>query len=91
MKNVKYAWLLAAFAVACASNSAAPPAEDPDPEIDPDAANKLPPPEGPPAECRDEAGDPIECSSDDDCCPGFYCGLDPEGSTRIKTCVYGGE
>ena len=107
MKYVKYACLLAALAIACASKSKSSRSEAPDDsnesedffqddaedeaEIDPNAGANLPPAEGPPAECLDEAGDSIQCDSDKDCCKGFYCGIDPEGSTRIKTCVYGGE
>lgn len=41
-------------------------------------------------ECLDSDGYDIECLSDKDCCSGFYCGHDPEGSTRVKTCLYGG-
>jgi hypothetical protein len=29
--------------------------------------------------------------SDGDCCKNFYCGLDPEGNTRQKVCLYGGK
>ncbi len=43
-----------------------------------------------PEQCQ-EAGEKIECLSDADCCKGFYCGIDPEGSTRIKTCIFGGK
>ena len=40
--------------------------------------------------CADAEGYDIECLSDKDCCSGFYCGYDPEGSHRVKTCLYGG-
>lgn len=39
--------------------------------------------------CTDPSGEPLECLADADCCEGFYCGIDPEGSTRIKTCIPG--
>ena len=42
---------------------------------------------GSPPKCTDESGDPRECMADSDCCDGFYCGIDPEGSTRIRTCL----
>jgi hypothetical protein len=37
--------------------------------------------------CTDESGGPRECMGDSDCCDGFYCGIDPEGSSRIRTCL----
>ena len=46
------------------------------------------PEEGP--SCLDAKGDAQECTTDSDCCKGFYCGIDPAGSTRIKVCLYGG-
>jgi hypothetical protein len=46
-------------------------------------------PEGP--NCLDTKGDVQECMNDADCCKGFYCGIDPAGSTRIKVCLYGGK
>lgn len=46
-------------------------------------------PEGP--SCLDGKGDVQECLQDSDCCKGFYCGIDPAGSTRIKVCLYGGK
>ena len=45
-------------------------------------------PEGP--NCVDDKGDVKECLHDSDCCRGFYCGIDPAGSSRIKVCLYGG-
>ncbi len=41
-------------------------------------------------ECLDAEGYEIECLKNSDCCPGFYCGYDPEGSQRVKTCLYSG-
>jgi hypothetical protein len=94
---MKFAWLLTAFVVSCAaiSGSSAPSetADETDKADDigtESSGGGLPPPEGPPEECVDEMGNPVECDFDKDCCEGFYCGLDPQGSTRIKTCVYGG-
>lgn len=40
--------------------------------------------------CLDSKGDVQECLHDSDCCKGFYCGIDPSGSPRIKVCLYGG-
>jgi hypothetical protein len=45
-------------------------------------------PEGP--SCLDTKGDVQQCLSDSDCCKGFYCGIDPAGSPRIRVCLYGG-
>ncbi len=89
---MKPAYLLVALALACSPSTSSPSntPDDYDSEIDPDAGKGLPEPEGPAEECLDENDNPIECESDKDCCEGFYCGLDPQGSTRIKTCVYGG-
>ncbi|MGC4063046.1 MAG: hypothetical protein QM784_00020 [Polyangiaceae bacterium] len=47
---------------------------------------KLPP--GP--SCLNQQGDVQECLSDTDCCKNFYCGIDPDGSTRQKVCLFGG-
>ena len=41
-------------------------------------------------QCLGDNHKPKECLSDDDCCQGFYCGKDPEGSSRIKVCIDGG-
>ena len=41
-------------------------------------------------QCLDPEGYEIECLSDKDCCADFYCGVDPEGSHRVKTCLFGG-
>jgi hypothetical protein len=95
---MRYACLIVLLALACASNGASSPSkssDDWDVDVgsgsdDSDSDAKLPPPTGAPQECYDEQGEPVECLSDADCCEGFYCGIDPEGSTRIKTCIYGG-
>jgi hypothetical protein len=42
---------------------------------------------GAPPKCTDDSGGPRECMADSDCCDGFYCGIDPEGSARIRTCL----
>jgi hypothetical protein len=42
-------------------------------------------------QCLGDGHKPKECMSDDDCCQGFYCGLDPDVSTRIKVCVDSGQ
>jgi hypothetical protein len=38
-------------------------------------------------QCLGDDRKPKECLSDNDCCPGFYCGKDPEGSPRLKVCI----
>jgi hypothetical protein len=40
-------------------------------------------------QCLGENHKAKECSSDEDCCQGFYCGKDPEGSSRIRVCIEG--
>ena len=40
--------------------------------------------------CLGDDRKPKECLSDNDCCPGFYCGKDPEVSPRIKVCIDSG-
>jgi len=49
------------------------------------------PPEGPPVECLDD-GEPVECDSNEDCagCENFECGYDPDGSQRVKICLWTG-
>jgi hypothetical protein len=42
------------------------------------------------SQCVGENHKPKECLGDTDCCPGFYCGKDPEGSSRVKVCIEGG-
>jgi hypothetical protein len=87
---VKAVYLLAILALGCASTTASSAPASDGSEIDPNAGQNLPPPEGPAEKCLDSENQPAKCDSDQDCCEGFYCGMDPEGSTRIKTCVYGG-
>jgi len=41
-------------------------------------------------QCLGENHKPKECLSDEDCCQGFYCGKDPEGSPRLKVCIDNG-
>ena len=41
-------------------------------------------------QCLGDDHKPKECLGDSDCCQGFYCGKDPEGSSRIKVCIEGG-
>jgi hypothetical protein len=61
--------------------------EDDEPEYKDPKREALP--EGP--SCLDTKGDVQECLADSDCCKGFYCGIDPAGSPRIKVCLYGGK
>ncbi len=85
---MKYAGLVFILAIACAS--ATKGARSDGSEVDPNAGEGLPPSEGPAEQCLDSENQPVQCNSDQDCCPGFYCGKDPQGSTRIMTCIYGG-
>ena len=36
--------------------------------------------------CTDDQGEPLECSSDDDCCEGYSCLEDPGRSRVLKYC-----
>jgi len=74
--------LAAGLAVACGGSQKKEPQEPRLEEVNIDNVET-----GAPEKCTDSAGEPIECMSDSDCCAGFYCGLDPQGSTRIKTCL----
>jgi hypothetical protein len=69
------------------SSSKADEEEEEEPEFKDPKKDKLP--EGP--NCLDQKGDVMECNHDSDCCRGFYCGIDPSGSPRIKVCLYGGK
>lgn len=60
--------------------------DEEEPEFKDPKKEKLP--TGP--NCLDTKGDVQECLHDADCCKGFYCGIDPSGSPRIKVCLYGG-
>jgi hypothetical protein len=45
-------------------------------------------PEAPaPDPTRDECRN--ECSTDEDCCEGYFCGKDPERSQRLTFCMEG--
>ena len=89
MKHLTIITLLLTGALACASQT--PEAETPaDIEEADSGASQAVVPETAPAACVDENDDPIECEDDSECCEGFECGYDPEGSTRIKTCVWAG-
>jgi hypothetical protein len=76
--------LLTGLAVACGGSQKKETKEPRLEEVNIDAVET-----GAPEKCTDSSGEPLECMSDSDCCEGFYCGIDPEGSTRIKTCLLG--
>lgn len=39
-------------------------------------------------ECNDSSGSTKECTSDESCCSGFYCGKHPDKSQRQNYCMY---
>lgn len=81
-------FIVAVALVACGSST---PKPEPAPSVAPPATQLAPViPEGEP-ECVDDKDEPVECESDKDCCPGFVCGLDPEGSYRVKVCIWAGK
>jgi hypothetical protein len=69
------------------SSEPSPKGDEEKPEFKEPQKEKLP--EAP--SCLDQKGDAMECLHDSDCCRGFYCGIDPTGSPRIKVCLYGGK
>jgi hypothetical protein len=85
-KPLMMAWLAAAV-VACSGSQKKEPKEPVYEEVDIDSVDTGDEGSGP--SCTDSSGKPIECLGDEDCCEGFYCGIDPEGSTRIKVCILG--
>ncbi|MFC1642378.1 hypothetical protein ACFL5O_06790 [Myxococcota bacterium] len=86
---MKYTTLLALLLLACSSTKKHTQAEFPDAELDEEKYDEGPSSDSVPR-CEERGGEPVECDSDDQCCPEFYCGIDPEGSTRIRVCIYGG-
>jgi hypothetical protein len=92
MKHLTTIALLLTAVLACTSQAPeADSADDYDAFEDEDTgAPRASVPEGAPAACVDENDEPIECELDSECCEGFECGYDPEGSTRIKTCIWAG-
>ncbi len=90
---MKYATLLALLLVACSGSQSKKNMPD-FPEANSDSESESTsggtPTTHAPEQCQ-QSGEKIECLSDKDCCTGFYCGIDPEGSPRIKTCIYGGK
>jgi hypothetical protein len=93
---MKYATLLALLLAACSGSNTKKGPEFPDVKSDSDSEPESTSGGGAqgshaPEQCLDNSGGKVECMSDTDCCKGFYCGIDPEGSTRIKTCIFGGK
>jgi len=89
MKHLTIIALLLTGVLACASQTQ--DADSPaDLEEEDSGAPRASVPEGPPAACVDENNEPVQCELDSECCEGFECGYDPEGSTRIKTCIWAG-
>jgi hypothetical protein len=89
MKHLTIIALLLTGVLACTSQT--PEADSPaDFDEEDSGAPRASAPEGAPAACVDENDDPIECELNSECCEGFECGYDPEGSTRIKTCIWAG-
>ena len=72
--------LLAAFAPSCAG---APPKKDNSLTVQQYEQNSPPPPDP----CVGEKGDPLECTSQADCCKGYACTKDPERNPRALYCL----
>jgi hypothetical protein len=88
---MKYWTLFALVLFACGSGQKQKQPDFPEVKVEEDDSSSAPSGDSSaPSKCEDNSGNKIECLSDKDCCPGFYCGIDPEGSTRIKTCIFGG-
>jgi hypothetical protein len=86
-KALMMAGLLTAAVFACSGSQKKEPKEPVYEEVDIESVDTGDEGSGP--SCTDSSGEPIQCLGDDDCCEGFYCGIDPEGSTRIKVCIPG--
>lgn len=85
-------WACATIAISCAS---APPPnkqeawpaatnedlEKADQEDSPGSATDDP--------CMGSGGEPMRCTSDEDCCKGMDCGLDPDQSRIYRYCLGG--
>jgi len=41
-------------------------------------------------QCVDAKDQKVQCLSDQDCCPRFVCGKDPEQSQAQDYCIFGG-
>ena len=41
-------------------------------------------------QCVDAKDQKVQCLSDQDCCPRFVCGKDPELSQSQNFCIFGG-
>ncbi len=54
-------------------------------------SSTAPPDESQDPRCLGESGSERQCLADNECCTGFYCGIDPGGSNRIKVCLYNGK
>jgi hypothetical protein len=39
--------------------------------------------------CKGKGGEPAECRNQEDCCPGYECGYDPDRSKILKFCLHG--
>jgi hypothetical protein len=80
----------ALFGISCAGTAnkdaeepktpASRPAEDPAIPNSSDAVSGCP---------GDRPGQPKECKSNEDCCQGFSCSLDPERSRIVRYCLEG--
>ncbi len=92
MKHLTIIAILLTGALACTSQAPEPnSATDVDEsEAVETGAPRASVPEGPPAACVDENDEPVQCEENSECCEGFECGYDPEGSTRLKTCIWAG-
>jgi hypothetical protein len=90
MKHFTIITLLLTATLACSSQTPEPDSPA-DVEEEDSGAPRASVSDGVPAACVDENDEPIECTENSECCPGFECGYDPEGSTRIKTCVWTGD
>lgn len=86
------AFAVAALLVACGASSkkSSSSGDAKSDETDWGDIKEQPPEEGPAVQCLRD-GEPIECTSNEECCENFECGIDPEGSTRLKTCIWSGK
>jgi hypothetical protein len=79
--------LLAAFGLVAAACGGAQKAEEPPAFYSSKEYEDNTPP--PPDPCMAERGEPRDCTSNEDCCEGFTCSLDPERSHIRRYCIEG--
>ncbi len=69
------------FLISCSSSTTNNIKSTPEPETEQNIVESV---------CLDSAGEILACVSNEDCCPGFSCGFDPEKSRVQRYCNFSG-